>query len=199
MRSLILSALAVLLSACVAGYRVGEVADKYGDPAQPTIYTMDGNAIDFSDLGFTRVSELNGLVARDRTTGKVLFTGFVLTRNTSDQEVAVGSVLKWLNIRAGDVAIFLADGERIVLTASVGKTVSQVNRSVGYPVGTDHYDYAEYHATPEQFHKIVYAQHLKFKVFGQNGTVIYPRAHRVLLDSFRRNLAQFYQDEIAGH
>ncbi|MHB8744466.1 MAG: hypothetical protein ACYC9L_15275 [Sulfuricaulis sp.] len=191
--------MAVLLSACAAGYRVGEVADKYSNPAQPAIYTMDGNAIDFADLGFTRVSELNGLVARDRTTGKVLFTGFALTRNTSDQEVAVGSTSKWLNIRAGDEAIVLADGKRIVLTAIVGKTVSQVSHSVGYPVGTDHYDYAEYHATPEQFGKIAYAQHLEFKVFGQNGTAIYPRAHRALLDSFRRNLAQFYQDEIAGH
>src|SRR3990172_6895622 len=110
MKNALILFLSVLVIGCAAGYQTGEITDKFSDPTQPAIFSMRGNAIDYSDpLGSLRTSEMNGFVARDRATGKVKYTGFFLSRVTNNTKVGFSGAAKWLTIRAGDEAVFLAD------------------------------------------------------------------------------------------
>lgn len=185
----------MFLSGCAASYQTGEVTDKFSDPSKPRMIAMKGNAIDFGGpLIITRVSELNGFVASDRASGKMVYAGVTFA--------GVGRAPArdtWLWIRVGDEIVFLADNERIAARAIAANMDHQVTRGVGYSIDREYYDYADYRLTPDQFNRVANANTLEFQVSGRNGTETYPRPGFRMLDSFRANLQQFYQAEIAPH
>lgn len=184
-------ALALFTGGCVSAYKTTEVTDKFSDPSKPALLSMRGNNIDHTDgLNVLRWDELNGFVARDRATGKNVFVGLSFSgvgrppmRNT------------WISIRSGDELVFLADGERIAVQATTGRTDVQISRGLG-SIDREYYDLAEYRMTPEQFATIAKAKTLEFKISGMNGSESYPRGGRSFLGSFQPNLLKFYQAEI---
>lgn len=186
---------------CAAPYQVIELTDKFSAPDAPAVTAMAGNSIDFHPpLGASiRVSTLNGFAIKDKSTGKPISAGFFFDRVASDADIGLRGEPKWLAIRAGDEAVFLADGERVVLKAKGSRIDHETTRGVGYSVETDYMEFAEYPATIDQFRKIALARTLEFKFSGNNGAISYPRPNfYAILESFQKNLRQFYESQIAG-
>lgn len=191
---------AVVLAGCAAGYQAGEMTDKFSDPTGPAVYAMRGNSIDFHDpLGAVKPGELNAYVARDRATNKPLYAGFFYNRSQSDGGVAFSGEPRWLSVRQGDELVILADGARLVLKATGGRIDGSVARGVGYSVDATYFDTAQFVGTVEDLQRVAKASRLQFQVQGLNGAISYPRQGRPLLESFQRNIAQFYQTEVAPY
>lgn len=200
MRAIVISGAVVLLTGCVAGYQSGEVTDKFSDPSGPAVYAMRGNSIDFHDpMGSVKPGELNAFVARDRSSNKPVYAGFFYNRSQSDGGAAFAGEPKWLSVRAGDELVFLVDGARVVLKAADGRIDGSVARRVGYSIETQYLDSAQYVGTVEDLRRIAQASRIEFQVVGRNGAISYPRHGRPFLESFQRNLAQFYQTEAAPY
>ncbi len=190
-----------IFSGCTAPYQVIELTDKFTDPNAPAVFSMVNNSIDFSDpMGLVRFSTLNGYVMKDRKSGEPTGAGFYYNRIATDADVSFRGEPKWLSVRAGGEAVFLADGERIVLKARAnGRIDHQTTRGVGYSVNTDYSESVDYPATIEQFRKIAFARKIEFQFSGNNGAVSYPRKnYYALLESFQQNLRQFHDSQIAG-
>lgn len=189
-----------VIAGCAAPYQVIELTDKFSDPGAPAVTAMAGNSIDFHPPAASiRASTLNGFVVKDKSTGKPMSAGFFFDRVARDADVALRGEPKWLAIRAGDEAVFLADSERVVLKARGSRIDHETTRGVGYSVETDYMEFAEYPATLDQFRKIALARTLEFKFNGGNGAVSYPRPNfYAILESFQKNLRQFYERQIAG-
>lgn len=190
----------VVLSGCTATYRAAELTDKFSDPKAPMIVAMQGNSIDFHDpMGSVKPGELNAFVARDRTSNRPVFAGFFYHRMASGTGLAFSGEPKWLSIRAGDEAVFIADGARIVFKAAGGDIDSRVRRGVGYSVESEYIDSAQFTGTVEDLRRVAEAKQIEFKIAGRNGAVSYPRQGRQFLDSFQPNIRQFYMTEVAPH
>ncbi len=199
MRMLPVVILSIVLSACAAGYQVGEITDRFSDPNGPRVVSMRGNSIDFSDpLGIVKTSEFNGFAATNRGSGKIEFVGFFYLRSVDSTEVAFSSLAKWLSVRQGDEAVFLADGERIILRATGrGKIDHLTTGGGGQGVSTRYFEDVTYQASAADFRKIAYAKSLEFKINGSNGSAVYPSGGRPILQSFQENIRKFYESEIA--
>jgi hypothetical protein len=179
----------LLLTACAANYQVAEVTDKFSDPTKPAVKSMVGNSIDLHDpLGSLPTSELNAYISTDRKTGKIVNIGFSAVFVNE-----AGS--RWLNINPGNELVFLADDQRIVLNASTGSIDHKiVPNSISGPIRYN-FDFAEYPATPDQILAVANAQKLEFKVSGISGSATFPSG-KPLLESFQKNIKQFYDLEI---
>lgn len=190
----------VVLSGCTATYRAAELTDKFSDPKAPMIVAMQGNSIDFHDpMGSVKPGELNAFVARDRANNRPVFAGFFYHRMASGTSLVFSGEPKWLSIRAGDEAVFIADGARIVFKAAGGDIDSRVRRGAGYSVESEYVDSAQFAGTVEDLRRVAEAKQIEFKINGRNGAVAYPRQGRQFLDSFQSNIRQFYATEVAPH
>lgn len=188
------------LASCAAGYQVAEVSDKFTDPKAPAVYATRGNSIDFHDpLGQTKPGELNAFVARHRSTNAVVYAGFFYNRSTSADAAAFSGEPRWLSIRAGDQAVFLADDARIVLKAAGGQIDGRAHRGLGYSVESQYIDSAQFVGTADDLRRIAFAKKLEFQIIGANGALSYPRHNRPFLDSFQRNIQEFYQTQVAPY
>lgn len=189
-----------VIAGCAAPYRTIDLTDKFSDPDAPAVTAMAGNSIDFHPPGGSvRASTLNGFVVKDKSTGRPVSAGFFFERVASGADIAFRGEPKWLAVRPGDEAVFLADGERVVLKARGSRIDHETTRGIGYSVETDYMEFAEYPATLDQFRKIALARTLEFKFSGNNGAVSYPRPNfYAILESFQKNLRQFHESQFAG-
>lgn len=190
----------VLLSGCTATYKAAELTDKFSDPSGPKIISMQGNSIDFHDpMGSVKPGELDAFVARERATNKPTSAGFFYQRIASGTSLTFSGEPKWLSIRAGDEAVFIADGARIVFKAAGGDIDSRVRRGVGYSVESEYMDSAQFIGTVEDLRRVAEAKKIEFKISGRDGAVSYPREGRQFLESFHPNIRQFYSTEVAPY
>lgn len=189
------------LVGCAADYQAREQTDRFSDPSQPAVYSMEGNAIDYrAPLGMLPSSQLNAYVTRDRATKKAVSVGFFFSRVASREELVFSGTPKWIGIRPDDEAVFIADGKRVVFRAfGEGKTSAKLSTGIGNSTSTDYYESAQFAGTADDLRTVAEASKIEFQVNGMNGAVSYPRKGKQLLDSFRPNLLQFYRTEVAPY
>lgn len=183
------------LAGCTTPYAVVEETDKFADPNKPARYALRSNDILRNEIGISHGDLLDPYVERDRKTGKVISTGFVLLRTVSEPELIWIGAPKWLGIRPGDEIEFLADGERIAFKAVSARTY----HNFGYYNGanmTKYFDQAVYTSEPQQFAKIANAKNIEIKVNGGNGNTVYPSNNARMPDSFYENLRRFYIEQV---
>lgn len=166
----------LLVGGCTPSYEIREVTDQFSDPGKPVTFMTRGNLIQIGIGTFVPwQDEMNAYVDRDRQTGKVVDVGFI---------VGIGASLgSHMMIMRGDELTFIADSERISVSAASGR--------IGYGL-----DIGVYSVTIEQFKKIAYANALEFKIQGRRSSRSYPERNFNLLESFRENLRRFYTEQI---
>lgn len=183
------------LMGCATPYAVVEETDKFADPNKPARYALRSNDILRNEIGVSHGDLLDPYVERDRKTGKVVATGFVLLRTVGEPELVWTGAPKWLGIRPGDEIEFLADGERVALKALSARAYHNFGFYNGMNM-TKYFDQAVYSSDPSQFTKITTAKNIEIKVNGMNGSEFYPRKGGYLFDSFTENLRQFYIEQV---
>jgi hypothetical protein len=179
-----------------AQYAVKESTDKFSDPQQPAMYSMEGNVLETDPAGIATYGYLDAFVSRDRERGRVVLVGLEYTRVTNSGELTWSGEPKWLAIRAGDELVVLADDERIVVKASGGSIDHQVERTGAGP-STTFYDVGRYPLTSSQLLKIATAARVEFKFSGREGSRAVPRSGTKLGANLQANLRRFYDEQVA--